>query len=83
MTVSLLLLRGLLTDRGRGFLGPHCRPWEPPRPALLEVDKGRATLSAGALGGRVVLCLTRWVLNQRVRGLQESGDGHMFPGNRR
>ena len=40
---------------GRGFLGPRCRPWEPPRPVLLEVDKGRATLSAGALGGRVVL----------------------------
>lgn len=75
---------GAVDRQGKGLPGPsHCRPWEPPRPALLEVDKGWATLSAGALGGRVVLCLTRWVLNQRVRGLQEAGDGHRFPGSRR
>lgn len=60
VTVCLLLPRWLLTDGGpgKGFLGPCCRPWGPPRPVLLEVDRGRATLPAGALGGRVVLCLT-------------------------
>lgn len=68
---------------GRGFLGPRCRPWEPPRPVLLEVDEGRATLSAGALGGRVVPCLTRWVLNQRGQGPAGGRDGCRFPGNRR
>ena len=56
---------------GKGFLGPCCRPWGPPRLVLLEVDRGWATLPAGTLGGRLVVCLTRWVLNQR--GLRPAG----------
>ena len=55
----------LVTDKGPGQRLPLARTsgsLAPSKPALLQVDRGRATLLTGALRVLAVLCLLQWVL---------------------